>query len=180
MSLVNGTIKEIPETLNYIISEIPGKNPLEKSQTVWFQMQGNVDNIFDADLNRLARTTTKGIRQVDVCNEGVLEIKKSMALIDWSSFVSLGNLGIFMLFFILQVIEKKNGLFRRNLMGKRVNYSARSVAAPDPLLAVDEVGVPMDFAIRLSYPVPVTQWNVEELRQLVSIFIICPFDFSIT
>lgn len=128
MSLVNGTIKEIPETLNYIISEIPGKNPLEKSQTVWFQMQGNVDNIFDADLNRLARTTTKGIRQV---------------------------------------IEKKNGLFRRNLMGKRVNYSARSVAAPDPLLAVDEVGVPMDFAIRLSYPVPVTQWNVEELRQLV-------------
>lgn len=65
-------------------------------------------------------------------------------------------------------------------MGKRVNYSARSVAAPDPLLAVDEVGVPMDFAIRLSYPVPVTQWNVEELRQLVSIFIICPFDFSIT
>lgn len=69
MSLVNGTIKEIPETLNYIISEIPGKNPLEKSQTVWFQMQGNVDNIFDADLNRLARTTTKGIRQVGACKE---------------------------------------------------------------------------------------------------------------
>ena len=53
-------------------------------------------------------------------------------------------------------------------MGKRVNYSARSVAAPDPNLSVDQVGVPLDFAIRLSYPVPVTPWNVEVLRQLVS------------
>lgn len=67
-----------------------------------------------------------------------------------------------------QIIEKKEGLFRHNLMGKRVNFSARSVAAPDPMLAVDEVGVPRDFAVRLYYPVPVTQWNVEYLRRLVS------------
>ncbi|KAB7494013.1 DNA-directed RNA polymerase I subunit RPA1, partial [Armadillidium nasatum] len=68
---------------------------------------------------------------------------------------------------IRQVIEKKFGLFRRNLMGKRVNYSARSVAAPDPMLGVDEVGVPLDFAMKLSYPVPVTPWNVSKLRKLV-------------
>lgn len=67
-----------------------------------------------------------------------------------------------------QIVEKKFGLFRRNLMGKRVNYSARSVAAPDPLLAVDEVGVPLEFALKLSYPVPVTPWNVSVLRKLVS------------
>lgn len=66
-----------------------------------------------------------------------------------------------------QIIEKKEGLFRHNLMGKRVNFSARSVAAPDPMLAVDEVGVPRDFAVQLYYPVPVTQWNVEQLRRLV-------------
>lgn len=54
-------------------------------------------------------------------------------------------------------------------MGKRSNFSARSVAAPDPMLAVDEVGVPRDFAVQLYYPVPVTQWNVEQLRRLVSV-----------
>ncbi|MCL4118516.1 UNVERIFIED_CONTAM: hypothetical protein GTU68_048031 [Idotea baltica] len=70
---------------------------------------------------------------------------------------------------IRQRIEKKMGLFRRHLMGKRVDFSARSVAAPDPMLAVDEVGVPQDFAIKLSYPVPVTSWNVPKLRRLVRI-----------
>ena len=66
-----------------------------------------------------------------------------------------------------QVIEKKEGLFRSNLMGKRVNFSARSVLAPDPYIAVDEVGVPEDFAKHLTYPVPVTSWNVDFLRKLV-------------
>ena len=68
----------------------------------------------------------------------------------------------------MQIFEKKEGLFRSNLMGKRVNFSARSVLAPDPALAVDEVGVPLDFATHLHYPVPVTPWNVSYLRKLVS------------
>uniref|UniRef100_A0A2P2I841 DNA-directed RNA polymerase subunit n=1 Tax=Hirondellea gigas TaxID=1518452 RepID=A0A2P2I841_9CRUS len=68
---------------------------------------------------------------------------------------------------IKQIFEKKAGLVRSNLMGKRVNFSARSVLAPDPALAVDEVGVPMDFAKHLHYPVPVTPWNVAHLRKLV-------------
>ena len=38
-----------------------------------------------------------------------------------------------------QMLEKKESLFHSNLMGKRVHFSARSVAAPDPMLAVDEV-----------------------------------------
>jgi len=39
-----------------------------------------------------------------------------------------------------QVIEKKSGLFRKHMMGKRVDFAARSVISPDPFIAVDEVG----------------------------------------
>ncbi|KAJ2006417.1 hypothetical protein GGI04_001889 [Coemansia thaxteri] len=68
---------------------------------------------------------------------------------------------------IRQVLEKKEGLFRQNMMGKRVNYAARSVISPDPNLESDEVGVPPVFAKKLTFPEPVTAHNVKEMRQLV-------------
>lgn len=37
---------------------------------------------------------------------------------------------------IKQKLEKKEGLFRKNMMGKRVNFAARSVISPDPNIAV--------------------------------------------
>ena len=42
---------------------------------------------------------------------------------------------------MLQLIEKKQGLFRKHMMGKRVDYAARSVISPDPFIAVDEIGM---------------------------------------
>jgi len=68
---------------------------------------------------------------------------------------------------IRQTFEKKEGLFRRNMMGKRVNFAARSVISPDPFINVDEVGVPELFATQLSYPEAVTPFNVATLRQAV-------------
>lgn len=53
------------------------------------------------------------------------------------------------------------------MMGKRVNFAARSVITPDPNLNVDEIGVPETFAKRLTYPVPVTSWNVQALRKMI-------------
>ncbi|KAJ2714946.1 hypothetical protein H4R19_001471, partial [Coemansia spiralis] len=41
---------------------------------------------------------------------------------------------------IRQILEKKEGLFRQNMMGKRVNFAARSVISPDPNMESDEVG----------------------------------------
>jgi len=66
-----------------------------------------------------------------------------------------------------QLLERKEGLFRKNMMGKRVNYSARSVISPDPYIATTEIGVPIKFAKRLTYPEPVTAWNVEAMRLAV-------------
>ncbi|XP_023931575.1 DNA-directed RNA polymerase I subunit RPA1-like, partial [Lingula anatina] len=68
---------------------------------------------------------------------------------------------------IKQLLEKKEGLFRKHMMGKRVNYAARSVISPDPYINTDEIGIPMVFALKLTYPQPVTPWNVQELRQAV-------------
>jgi DNA-directed RNA polymerase subunit A' len=66
-----------------------------------------------------------------------------------------------------QRLKGKEGRFRSNLSGKRVDFSARTVISPDPNLDINEVGVPLEVAIRLSIPEKVTEWNIEELRQLV-------------
>lgn len=68
---------------------------------------------------------------------------------------------------IRQILEKKDGLFRKHMMGKRVDYAARSVICPDMYIGTNEIGIPMVFATKLTYPQPVTPWNVKELRQAV-------------
>lgn len=66
-----------------------------------------------------------------------------------------------------QILEKKTGVIRMHMMGKRVNFAARSVITPDPNVDIDEIGIPDAFATKLTYPVPVTEWNVDELRKMV-------------
>ncbi|MDI6690735.1 MAG: DNA-directed RNA polymerase subunit A' [Candidatus Bathyarchaeota archaeon] len=66
-----------------------------------------------------------------------------------------------------QRLKGKEGRFRSNLSGKRVDFSARTVVSPDPNLDISEVGVPIEVAMRLSVPEKVTEWNLEEMRQLV-------------
>ncbi|XP_039975895.1 DNA-directed RNA polymerase I subunit RPA1 [Xiphias gladius] len=68
---------------------------------------------------------------------------------------------------IRQILEKKEGLFRKHMMGKRVDYAARSVICPDMYIGTNEIGIPTVFATKLTYPQPVTPWNVKELRQAV-------------
>ncbi|KAI1411781.1 beta and beta-prime subunits of DNA dependent RNA-polymerase [Hypoxylon sp. FL1857] len=68
---------------------------------------------------------------------------------------------------IKQKLEKKEGLFRKNMMGKRVNYAARSVISPDPNIETSEIGVPPVFAKKLTYPEPVTSHNFREMQQAV-------------
>ncbi|KAJ5744860.1 DNA-directed RNA polymerase I subunit [Penicillium manginii] len=68
---------------------------------------------------------------------------------------------------IKQILEKKEGLFRKNMMGKRVNFAARSVISPDPNLETNEIGVPMVFAKKLTFPEPVTNHNFWEMKEAV-------------
>jgi len=68
---------------------------------------------------------------------------------------------------IAQRLEGKMGRFRKNLVGKRVNFSARTVISPDPYLEIDEVGVPIEIAKILTVPERVTEYNIEKLRKLI-------------
>jgi hypothetical protein len=70
-------------------------------------------------------------------------------------------------FLFLQLLEHKSGLLRWNMMGKRVDFAARSVISPDPCIATNEVGIPLYFATRLTYPEAVTPHNVCYLRNAV-------------
>jgi DNA-directed RNA polymerase II subunit RPB1 len=64
-------------------------------------------------------------------------------------------------------LKGKEGRLRGNLMGKRVNFSARSVITPDPNLALDQLGVPKHIATIMTVPEVVTNHNMNKLRQLV-------------
>ncbi|KAI9855877.1 MAG: DNA-directed RNA polymerase II subunit rpb1 [Vezdaea acicularis] len=64
-------------------------------------------------------------------------------------------------------LKGKEGRLRGNLMGKRVDFSARTVITGDPNLSLDEVGVPRSIARTLTYPETVTPYNIQKLHQLV-------------
>ncbi|KXN84194.1 DNA-directed RNA polymerase III subunit rpc1 [Leucoagaricus sp. SymC.cos] len=67
----------------------------------------------------------------------------------------------------VQRLKGKQGRFRGNLSGKRVDFSGRTVISPDPNLRIDEVAVPERVAKILTYPERVTPHNIETLRKAV-------------
>ncbi len=68
---------------------------------------------------------------------------------------------------IMERIKGKEGKKKKNLAGKRVNYSARTVISPDPFLAINEVGVPYEIAKVVTVAESVTDLNIERLKKLV-------------
>ena len=68
---------------------------------------------------------------------------------------------------LAQRLKGKEGRFRSNLSGKRVNFSARTVISPDPNLSINEIGVPMEIAKELTVPIRVTQHNIDWCKNLI-------------
>jgi len=68
---------------------------------------------------------------------------------------------------IKERLNGKGGRVRGNLMGKRVDFSARSVITPDPNLSIRELGVPLKIAKNITKPVTVNKMNHNFLRRLV-------------
>ncbi|CAK7197483.1 DNA-directed RNA polymerase III subunit C1 (rpo31) [Sporothrix eucalyptigena] len=66
-----------------------------------------------------------------------------------------------------QRLKGKQGRFRGNLSGKRVDFSGRTVISPDPNLGIDEVAVPLHVATDLTYPERVTRINFKKIRERV-------------
>jgi len=53
---------------------------------------------------------------------------------------------------LLQSLSGKEGILRRHSLGKRVDYSARSVIVPNPNLLLDQIGLPVKMALTLYKP----------------------------
>jgi DNA-directed RNA polymerase subunit A' len=68
---------------------------------------------------------------------------------------------------IKERIEGKEGRIRKNLAGKRVNYSARTVISPDLNMKLNEVGVPFEVAKILTVAERVTSLNLKRMKELV-------------
>jgi DNA-directed RNA polymerase II subunit RPB1 len=64
-------------------------------------------------------------------------------------------------------LKGKEGRLRGNLMGKRVDFSSRTVITPDPNLQLDQLGVPLPVAMNLTYPETVTAGNFDEMKKLI-------------
>jgi DNA-directed RNA polymerase II subunit RPB1 len=68
---------------------------------------------------------------------------------------------------IKERLNGKGGRVRGNLMGKRVDFSARSVITPDPNLSIRELGIPLKVAKNITKPVTVNKNNKKFLLKLV-------------
>ena len=68
---------------------------------------------------------------------------------------------------ITERIKGKEGRIRKNLAGKRVNYSARTVISPDPAIEINEVGVPLEIAKTVTVAETVNDLNIGEMKKLI-------------
>ena len=68
---------------------------------------------------------------------------------------------------LVQRLSKKEGRFRGNLSGKRVNFSARTVISPDPAISINEVGIPEAIAKDLTVQIKVNTININELKKII-------------
>ena len=62
---------------------------------------------------------------------------------------------------IKERLKGKEGRIRGNLMGKRVDFSARTVITPDPYLSIEQVGIPKTIAQNLTFTEIVTPLNID-------------------
>lgn len=64
-------------------------------------------------------------------------------------------------------LRGKKGRVRGNLMGKRCDFSSRTVITPDPYMDIDQIGVPEWIALRQTIPERVNLYNLDKLKAMV-------------
>lgn len=65
-------------------------------------------------------------------------------------------------------LKGKPGRVRGNLMGKRGDFTGRTVITSDPTISINQLGLPVKMAMNLTFPETVTPYNIEHLSKLVS------------
>ena len=104
--------------------------------------------------NRLKRLISIGAPDIITRNEKRMLQEAVDALIDSSKSRRSNRLsrGSKQLKSLSDMIKGKQGRFRQNLLGKRVDYSGRAVIVVGPELNIDECGIPKRMAVELYKP----------------------------
>ncbi|KAJ1609260.1 DNA-directed RNA polymerase III C1 subunit [Cryptosporidium canis] len=135
------------DDLTVILSEITDLNNIIKSQMKsgfqTFQLLGNWE-FLQLQCTRLINADAPGVNQL-LASKNIPKAGRG----------------------VCQRLKGKEGRFRGNLSGKRVDFSGRTVISPDPNIEVDEVVVPMIIAKKLTYPERVNAINIDSLREAV-------------
>lgn len=63
---------------------------------------------------------------------------------------------------VSELLGAREGAIRENIMGRRVEYTARTVISPDPELDYDQVGIPEHMRISLTTAVKVAPYNIRD------------------
>ncbi|QDZ25257.1 subunit A of DNA-directed RNA polymerase I [Chloropicon primus] len=144
----------------------PRFRPMSKVNDEMFDHQHNIiyTDILNAnlklasilDLNKKDASSSVLLQELQRLWVSMQENCNKLLMGDQNGMMGLQNL-----------IEKKEGIFRMNMMGKRVNYAARSVISPDPYISLGEIGIPPYFAERLSFPEHVNAHNAASLAKRV-------------
>ncbi|VVC30096.1 RNA polymerase, alpha subunit,RNA polymerase, N-terminal,RNA polymerase Rpb1, domain 4,RNA polymerase [Cinara cedri] len=161
--MVKGKIVESPRNVAYksILQEI------KLIQYIQLLQKKNDEQISDEIMELVKYSQGEdNIEKMQICMHNLQMCVD--ALLDGTTFKShSSNKETTLRIGLKQLLEKKSGIIRQNMMGKRVDYFARSVITPDPYLATDEIGIPVEFAKKLTYPVAVTDWNNKGLHGIV-------------
>jgi len=142
-SVINGVGPSSPDDLTLQYAKIISVNKELKEKA------NSTDEIVRKTLNLLQYNVT-ALFDNEIPNSRQVETKKHRPLKTYR-----------------QRLKGKEGRLRSNLMGKRVDFSGRTVISPDPSISIDEVGIPRSVACTLTVPEVVTPWNIEYLKRLV-------------
>eukprot|EP00767_Chilomastix_cuspidata_P004051 gnl/Chilomastix_cuspidata/418.p1 GENE.gnl/Chilomastix_cuspidata/418~~gnl/Chilomastix_cuspidata/418.p1 ORF type:complete len:1851 (-),score=817.99 gnl/Chilomastix_cuspidata/418:54-5606(-) len=155
----------------FIITVLPIMPPITRTSVQTDTIRGAPDD-FTVMLSTIIATNNyvKDLQRPGSVVQGSLDDQKK--LLYWqvhnlfnngnSNFTTTDNSGR-PLKGISQKFKGKFGLIRLNLMGKRVDFSARTVITGDPTISIEEVGVPLSVAKTMTFPEVVTEQNREDL-----------------
>jgi DNA-directed RNA polymerase subunit beta' len=101
---------------------------------------------------RLRKMIQVGMPDVVKKNEIRLLQESVNNLIIWEKNTGAGGAGIKVFKSLTDMLSGKEGIFRKNLLGKRVDYSGRSVITVGPNLKLDECGLPLYIAVKIFTP----------------------------
>jgi DNA-directed RNA polymerase subunit beta' len=121
--------------------------------------------------NRLARLIEIGAPDVILRNEKRMLQESVDAVIDNSHRPSKAMMNSKRLPYqsLTDDLRGKKGIFRKNLLGKRVDYSGRAVIVGDPSLKLDQCGIPKSVALEMFKPFVTHQLLEKELAPNVRI-----------